>query len=180
MVHHSFQQKRKKNVIFYHFSYYICSPAGLRFKPNPENMKTIKVLIGLILFSILLPVRGQNQAVQFTLQDRDRIIRTEQKLESVNTQLSIKIEGVRTEMGIKFDAIEKRFDQRFDQLFNFLWVIIGVFITITASVIGFAFWDRRIALSPIKKENEKVISSLREFARHQPKLQEILRNAGLL
>jgi hypothetical protein len=32
----------------------------------------------------------------------------------------------------------------------------------------------------MKKENKKMLMALRDYAEHQPKLKEILRNAGLL
>jgi hypothetical protein len=48
------------------------------------------------------------------------------------------------------------------------------------SVFGFAFWDRKLSLAPMKKENAKTLSALRDYAEHQPKLREILKNAGLL
>ncbi|MEI6890463.1 MAG: hypothetical protein WCL03_14435, partial [Bacteroidota bacterium] len=57
----------------------------------------------------------------FTLDDRDRIIRTEQKLESLHSEVNT----------------------RFDQLFNFLWAIIEIFTSMMVSVFGFAFWDRK-------------------------------------
>jgi len=47
-------------------------------------------------------------------------------------------------------------------------------------VFGFAFWDRKLSLAPMKNENAKTLNALRDFAEHQPKLREILKNAGLL
>ena len=69
---------------------------------------------------------------------------------------------------------------RLDQLFNFLWVIIGIFTTMMVSVFGFAFWDRKLSLAPLKKEDQRIISVLVDFSKTQPKLNEILKNAGLL
>ncbi|MFH1937460.1 MAG: hypothetical protein ABIK52_07855, partial [Bacteroidota bacterium] len=119
--------------------------------------------------------------------DRDRIIRTEQKVESLrielNEKIDSKVDGLRTEMNARFEAVNKQFeavDQRFDQLFNFLWAIIGIFTTMMVSVFGFAFWDRRLSLAPMKREEEKIKNALREYAKLQPKLAEIMRNAGLL
>jgi len=43
------------------------------------------------------------------------------------------------------------------------------------SVFGFAFWDRKLSLAPMKAENLKTLNALREFAGHQPKLREILK-----
>jgi hypothetical protein len=124
-------------------------------------MKTIQKI--LLFYLLLLPAIGMSEIkeIPFTLDDRDRIIRTEQKVESLNQ---------------RFEAMDKRFDQ----LFNFLWAFIGIFTAMMASVFGFAFWDRKISLAPIKKDNLKTLDALREFAEHQPRLKEILKNAGLL
>lgn len=48
------------------------------------------------------------------------------------------------------------------------------------TVFGFAFWDCRLSLAPMKRENLRTLNALREFAQHQPKLREIFENAGLL
>jgi len=46
----------------------------------------------------------------------------------------------------RFERIDKRFeavDKRFDQMTAFLWMLTGIFTTLTLGVIGFAYWDRR-------------------------------------
>jgi len=102
-------------------------------------------------------------------------------------KIDAKVEGLRTEMNARFSAVDKQFEgfrsemnARFDQLFSFLWAIIGIFTTMMVSVFGFAFWDRKLSLAPMKRENLRTLNALREFAEHQPKLREILKNAGLL
>jgi len=132
-------------------------------------MRTIAKIAGLILLFLPLMIRAESKEIPFTLDDRDRIIRNEQKVEAVDAKIDMKVDGLKSEM-----------NDRFDQLFNFLWAIIGIFTTMMVSVFGFAFWDRRLSLAPMKKENAKVLEVLREFAGHQPKLREILKNAGLL
>ncbi len=124
-------------------------------------MKTIQKII--LLFLFVLPYAGtaEIKEIPFTLDDRDRIIRTEQKVEAINQ---------------RFDAMDKRFDQ----LFNFLWAFIGIFSAMMVSVFGFAFWDRKLSMAPVKKDNLKMLNALRDYAAHQPKLREILKNAGLL
>jgi len=121
-------------------------------------MKTIKKITWLILLLLPLIIKAEVKEIPFTLDDRDRIIRTEQKVESLSTEMNA----------------------RFDQLFNFLWAIIGIFTTMVVSIFGFAFWDRKLSLAPIKKENARTLNALREYAEQQPKLREILKNAGLL
>ena len=129
----------------------------------------------LLILLFLLPslLQAMEKEIPFTLDDRDRIIRTEQKVESLRTELNTKIDS-------KFDGLRSEMNARFDQLFNFLWAIIGIFTAMMVSVFGFAFWDRKLSLAPMKAENLKTLNALREFAEHQPKLREILKNAGLM
>ena len=135
-----------------------------------------------ILFLLLvMPAMcmAETKEIPFTLDDRDRIIRTEQKVESLKNEINARFETVDK----RFESIDQRFDsmdKRFDQLFNFLWAFIGIFTAMMVSVFGFAFWDRKLSLAPLKKENLKTLNALRDFAEHQPKLREILKNAGLL
>jgi len=128
-------------------------------------MKTLTKCIGIVLLLLPVLVKAEVKEISFTLDDRDRIIRTEQK-----------VEALQTEMNTRFEA----FDKRFDQLFNFLWVLIGVFTTMMISVFGFAFWDRKLSLAPLKKQDKKILAVLVDYAKTQPKLSEILKNAGLL
>ena len=153
-------------------------------------MKTIIQIICICLVIIpTLSIAGVNE-VPFTLEDRDRMIRTEQKLEIVESKIDTKIDALRTEMNTSFESVNKQFvsadqrfeamDKRFDQLFSFLWAIIGIFTTMMVSIFGFAFWDRKLSLAPLKKEDQRIVAVLVDFAKTQPKLNEILKNAGLL
>ena len=128
-------------------------------------MKTLQKII--LFFLLVLPLTGkaETKEIPFTLDDRDRIMRTEQKIDAVKAEMTARFENV---------------DKRFDQLFNFLWAIIGIFTAMMVSIFGFAFWDRKLSLAPVKNDNLKTLNVLREYAEHQPKLREILKNAGLL
>ena len=128
-------------------------------------MKKLRQFVTILLFSLPVFVKAEVKEIPFTLDDRDRIIRTEKEVISL-----------KSEMNARFEASDKRFDQ----LFNFLWAIIGIFTTMMVSVLGFAFWDRKLSLAPLKKDNMKLLEVLRDYSDHQPKLREILKNAGLL
>ena len=132
-------------------------------------MKRLKKLFWIVV--LLLPVLAQAETkeIPFTLEDRDRIIRVEQQIVALDTKIDIKMDSLHSEM-----------DARFDQLFNFLWAIIGIFTTMMISVFGFAFWDRKLSLAPLKKQDQKILSVLVDYSKTQPKLLEILKNAGLL
>jgi hypothetical protein len=139
-------------------------------------MKTIQKII--VSFLLIIPVIGiaETKEIPFTLDDRDRIIRTEQKVESLKTEMNARFEAVDKQ----FTGFRSEINARFDQLFNFLWAFIGIFTAMMVSVFGFAFWDRKLSLAPMKRENLKTLNALRDFAEHQPKLREILKNAGLM
>jgi len=146
-------------------------------------MKKLTQLFWLIFLLLPSIVRAEVKEIPFTLDDRDRIIRTEQKIElleskieGLDIKIDSKVDGVRVEMNARFEAMDKRFDQ----LFNFLWAIIGIFTTMMISVFGFAFWDRKLSLAPLKNQDQKILAVLTDYAKTQPKLLEIMRNAGLL
>ncbi len=51
--------------------------------------------------------------------------------------------------------MDKRFEQvdkRFEQMMTFLWILVGIFTTLTAAVIGFAYWDRRTIIRKARDE----------------------------
>jgi len=143
-------------------------------------MKTVKKILVLCLFFVPVFIRAEVKEIPFTLDDRDRIIRTEQKLEALDAKIDSKVDGLKSEMNGKIDGMRSEMNARFDQLFNFLWAIIGIFTAMMVSVFGFAFWDRKLSLAPMKKDQVKMLNALRDYAEHQPKLREILKNAGLL
>jgi hypothetical protein len=110
-------------------------------------MKTVNSIITLLL--LFLPFSGfsESKEIPFMLDDRDRLVRTEQKLEALDVKIDTKVDGLRMEMNTRFDSFEKRFDQ----LFNYLWAIIGIFTAMFVSILGFAFWDRKVSMNPIKR-----------------------------
>jgi len=97
----------------------------------------------------------------------------------------------------RFEQVDRRFQEtradmnaRFEQLYTFLWIITGIFTALVAVVIGFALWDRRTTIRRAREEAfEKVeaegrwrlvLQALRELAREDRRLAEVLRSFGLL
>ena len=115
-------------------------------------MKTLKQLFTFCIVFLAFQCRADNKSIPFTLDDRDRIIRTEQKLEALDEKLDVKMDAIRNEFNAKIDGkvdgLRSEMNARFEQLFNFLWAMIGIFTTMMVSVFGFAFWDRRLSLAP--------------------------------
>ena len=90
-------------------------------------MKVLRtLLIGLALLGSIT-FSGESG---FTQEDRERLIRLEATLKVFMEQV----------------------DKRFEQMNNFLWIITGIFTTLTVSVIAFAWWDRRTIIREAKRQ----------------------------
>ncbi len=170
-------------------------------------MKRITLFI-LLLFSVVAVVGQNNQAVSFTLNDRDRIIKNEQKLESLRNEMNTRFDALERKMDARFDAMDARFkavDARFDaiekktntrfeslqqqinDIRSLLYWGMGIIISIMLFIFGFIIWDRRTAMDPlrIKTENnqqtqENLKKVLIEYAKNDKKLAEILKTFGIL
>ncbi|HEC68384.1 MAG TPA: hypothetical protein ENI35_06215 [Candidatus Desulfofervidus auxilii] len=97
------------------------------------------------------------------------------------------------ELKVKMGEIDKRFEQidkRFEQMMDFLKILSAIFTSLVIAVIGFAYWDRRTIIKKAKEETiaeiEKegrlrdLIMALRELAKRQPELAELLKQFRLL
>ena len=155
----------------------------------------ILVLILLTALSFSFP-----KEVGFTQEDRERLIRLETTLKVFMEQTNKRFEELRQDMNARFELIDKRFEQidkrfeqvdnRFNDMFNFLWILTGIFTTLTASVIAFAWWDRKTIIRKAKQETiehleregklRNLIEALREKAKSDRELAEILRKYGLM
>jgi len=135
------------------------------------------------------PVSGTAADPTFTQEDRDRLIRLEVTLNAFMREVDKRFEQIDK----RFEQIDKRFEQidkRFEQLMTFLWMLVGIFTTLTAVNIGFAYWDRRTyvrrtkeeTIQAIEREGKLVhlIQALRQVAEEDAKLASVLRSFGLL
>ena len=104
------------------------------------------------------------------------------------------------EVNKRFEQVDKRFEElrgdmnaRFDQLYTFLWIITAIFTALVVAVIGFAYWDRRTIIRKAREEAveevdrvygvsrlRELIKALKELAREDRRLAEVLRSFGLL
>ena len=136
----------------------------------------------------------------FTQEDRERLVRLEATLKVFMEQVDKRFEEMREDMNKRFEQVDKRFEQvdkrfeqedkRFEEMINFLWMLVGIFTTLTAVVIGFAYWDRRTiirkardeAIETIEREGrlKEFIKALRAYALQDEKFASVLRSFGLL
>ncbi len=138
-----------------------------------------KIIAVLFFTSLVLQGFTQIRDVPFTLDDRDRIMRTEEQIKATNE----KIESLRNEINTKFDAVETKMDAKFEPMY---WIL-GTIILIMLFTLGYIIWDRRTALYPVQDKTRnleeqvnKLLHLSREQAKRDPAFAEILKIAGLL
>ncbi len=149
---------------------------------NYDNVISMKlgIVILFLLFAVFagdIVAGGSASAkeIPFTQDDRDRLLRLEEGQKAINQRI---------------DDVNKSVNQRIDDLRgdvqglrDLIYVVIGgIFV-----LIGFVIWDRRTALAPAIKKNreleekeERVERALREYAKKEPGMAEVLKEAGLL
>ena len=151
----------------------------------------MKMLFGVacLVLAFLSFSSALGQETGFTQEDRERLVRLEATLQVFMQQVDKRFEQIDK----RFEQVDKRFEDvrsRFEQLTSFLWILVAIFTTLTAVVIGFAYWDRRTivrkardeAVEAIEKEGRlrDLIHALRRLASDDPKLAEVLRTFRIL
>ena len=163
-----------------------------------------KYLFIILFVSCSLTSFTQSTSVPFTLEDRDRIIRTEAKIEATNNDLNGKIESLRNEMNTRFESMDTKFesmntkfesmDTKFDTKFESInvkleaqqkqldniYILLFFILGAVFSLIGFVIWDRRTALKPVQREQETILKVLKDYSKKHIDLSEILKKASVL
>ena len=137
-----------------------------------------KAIFFLIIFFTFLSTSALLAQDGFTQKDRELLIELKVKMGEIDK---------------RFEQIDKRFEQvdkRFEQMMDFLKILSAIFTSLVIAVIGFAYWDRRTIIKKAKEETiaeiEKegrlrdLIMALRELAKRQPELAELLKQFRLL
>ena len=161
---------------------------------NYQDMKKYFIITVLLISGIYST--AQQQVVPYTLADRDRLIQVEANINGVRNEMGSlrnEMNSLRNEMNAKFDAVNNRFDAvdaKFDAMnakIDSIYWFLGVVVALIIFMLGFIIWDRRTTLAPINSEieelkqaNEKMKAIFIKQAESQPKLLEILKNAGIL
>lgn len=144
----------------------------------------------ILLIALFTGASAQQQEVPYTLEDRDRSIRTEAnivgleaKMEALEAKMEAKIEALETKMDIKFDSQQQQIN---DLKTMFFWGF-GIMITLMIFMLGYTIYDRRTAMHPIREKADRtennlqsLIRALREKAQNDDQLAQILRSHGLL
>ena len=145
-----------------------------QIKMKTKNLLLAAICIAQFAICNLQSTISLAQATQSSLasDDRERIIGIEKSVIRIEEQLKAQ----QKEMDNRFDAVQKEMDNRFGSLNTLIYFILGgVF-----GLIGLIFWDRRSYIKPVKEDISELLNVLRDFAKKQPELAEILRSHRLL
>jgi len=150
-----------------------------------------------LILSILMLTFGAFAKEEITNQKiYEKLLELEKRQIKLETTLQMFMEQTNKrfeDMNRRFEDINRRFEdinRRFEQLYTFLWIITGIFTTLTLGVLGFAYWDRRTIIRKAKEETietleregklRNLIEALRELAKEDKKLADVLRQFNLL
>ena len=146
-------------------------------------------LVIIIVFFSCTAISKASTTVPFTLEDRDRLIRLEQRMDALERTMDARFaaqDAKFTTMDAKFTAMDAKFDSlqgQINDVKTLMYFVLGGML----GLVGFILWDRRTFLKPFEskakeldKTNEQIILVLKEQAKTNPSLAEILKSLGLL
>ncbi len=125
-------------------------------------MKRLIVLTAVLFFSLHLI--GQEQVIPYSQADRDRMVRVEAKVESLDKRID--------DVHLQINRLEDKFDSYF--MWGFGLVLMSIF-----GLIGFIIYDRRTTLAPVENKTERIVKVLKEAAEKDAILREALKKAAL-
>ena len=131
----------------------------------------------MLLIMVVMAIMGNALSayardISFTQEDRDRIIRLEEGQKSLQRQV---------------DDLKISTQRQFDNLYTLILWGFGILFGGMGMLMGFVLWDRRTALAPAIKKNKELEErgdllekALKEFAKQEPRLAEVLRTMRLM
>lgn len=134
-------------------------------------MRIVTTILFLLLTAGNLYSQDNNTPVRFTLGDRDRLMRNEQKIDALRTEMNVRFESIEQKMDVKFESQQKQISM----IITLLFFLLGGMM----SLIGFVIYDRRTAIKPVMRQQDNLEKALVEYAKEDKRLRELLRNAGI-
>lgn len=117
----------------------------------------MRIVYVFVLFFLFVSPSLFANTLQYTQDDRDRLIRVEAKIDEIDN---------------RFEQIDKRFEQIQAQINNTNQLMLGLLGGIFA-MIGFMWWDRRTVISQTKEEIRVEIRETISSKADQSKLEKV-------
>ena len=142
----------------------------------------------ILLIMVVMAIMGNAlfayaRDISFTQEDRERIIRLEEGQKSLQRQ----IDDLKISTQSQIDDLKTSTQRQFDNLYTLILWGFGILFSGMGILIGFVLWDRRTALAPAIKKNKELEErgdllekALKEFAKQEPRLAEVLRTMRLM
>ena len=161
-----------------------------RAKIDGDNMMK-KTIVPIALFLLLIGLSSYSFAAEggLALSNKEiieKLSRLEEGQKGLNKRIDDqgkRIDDLRSEL--KGDIADLRSELKGDiaDLRSLVYLVLAGII----ALIGFVIWDRRTALSPVTRKtkeleerDELTLRALKEYARKEPKMAEVLKSLGVL
>ena len=115
---------------------------------------------------------------------------TQKQITDLKESTQKQITGLKESTQLQITGLQQQItglQQQITDLKNLFYWGFGILITFMMFLLGFIIWDRRTAMEPLRQsvqafaeQSKTFLAVLREFARDQPRLQELLKTHGLL
>jgi hypothetical protein len=112
-----------------------------------------------------LLAQEQQVVVPYTLADRDRAIRTEERLNGLESDMK--------ELKNNVNRLEEKFNKYF--MWEFGLVLVAIF-----GLVGFIIYDRRIVLAPLESKTNRIINVLKDAGDQNPTIKDSLKKNTIL
>ena len=147
------------------------------------------LVIHIILLCLVNIGKSQTRQVPFTLDDRDRIMRTEERMEALRKEMNSRFEAQDAKFAAqdaRFEALNQKMEAMNSRIDTLYWGF-GILIALMIFMLGYIIYDRRTAFHPLLHKNQeldekyrKLEQIMKEKAKEDSGLEDILRSAGLL
>ena len=102
---------------------------------------------------------AQSREIPYTQDDRDRLVRLEEKVDGMDRSLNNKIDLVEKNLNTRMDGVESKLE--------FLSNLILVLITSMFGFVVLLIWDRKTTLKPVRKSQDDLIDVLKKYAKEK-------------
>jgi hypothetical protein len=156
-------------------------------------MITKKMILG--VFCLLLVNALWAGEGSFTQKDRELLIELKVRMMEIDKRFE-QVDKRFEQVDKRFEQVDRRFDQsdkQIERMMSFMWMLAGIFATITVSIMSLLFWDRRTMIRPFEKKvaeleieicenkeiNHKLRDVLKEYAKRDHKFAEVIKQFNI-
>ena len=130
----------------------------------------MKFFFGILFMFTLFVGLSQTREIPYTQDDRDIMVRLEEKVDGMNRSINEAMERTDRSINEKIDLIEKNLNTRMDGIESKLEFMSNLLLVLITSMFGFVVllvWDRKTTLKPVRKSQDELIDILKTYAKEK-------------